>query len=292
MTEEASQPSLADDRSGDPSGGRPALHGDEAQLFARYQARLLRATSATVTTSSDNVDDACAFAWSQLLACQPRREFIYAWLRQVARREAIRLDQASGRTVELDLETHPRLAGRMRSPAAAHRSAESAQGLLEVRERLSVLPADQREIVFLRAAGWRYADIAECLNITEARVNKLLVRADARIRDLEERDLAPRSVRAARLQQLEGDPPPYLLSAIGRPPRSDPRRGGEHALLEWRRIALAVDDYRAAHAIADPHRALGAAEALAATGGGDRGELEQRIASFAQARRRGVDRAL
>ena len=291
MTEEASRPSLEGDRSSDRSGGPPALQGDEAQLFSRYQARLLRATSATVTTSSDNVDDACASAWSQLLACQPHREFIYAWLRQVARREAIRLDAASRRTVELDLDTHPGLAGRMRSPAAAHRSAESAQGLLEVRERLAVLPADQREIVFLRAAGWRYADIAECLDITEARVNKLLVRADARIRDLEERDLAPRSMRAARLQELEDDPPPYLLSAIGRPPRPDFRGGGEHLRLEWRRIALAVDDYRAAHGIADPCRALGAGPP-AASRGTDGVGLEQRIASFAQARRRGVDRAL
>ena len=57
MTEEASPPSLEDDRSNDRSGGRPALQGDEAQLFARYQPRLLRATSATVATTSDNVDD-------------------------------------------------------------------------------------------------------------------------------------------------------------------------------------------------------------------------------------------
>jgi RNA polymerase sigma factor (sigma-70 family) len=288
MSQEPQPPTREDER----SGGRLALQGDEAQLFARYQARLLRATSATVITSSDNVDDACAFAWSQLLACQPRRECVFAWLRQVARREAIRLDGAGRRTVELDFETHPELAGHMRSPAAAHRSAETAQGLLEVRERLAVLPQDQREIAFMRAAGWRYGDIAECLHITEARVNKLLARADTRIRDLDQRDLATRSTRAARLQQLEDDPPPYLLSAIGRPPRPDPKRTGEHLRLEWRRIALAVDDYRATHGIADPYRALGAGPP-AVTAGTDRGGgLEQRIASFAEARHRGIDRGL
>jgi len=106
-----------------------------------------------------------------------------------------------------------------------------------------------------------------------------------------ERDIAPRSMRAARLQELEDDPPPYLLSAIGRPPRPDLRGGGEHLRLEWRRIALAVDDYRAAHGIADPCRALGAGPP-AASRGTDRVGLEHRISSFAQARRRGVDRAL
>ncbi|MCA1700663.1 MAG: hypothetical protein LC790_17880, partial [Actinobacteria bacterium] len=163
------------------------------------------------------------------------------------------------------------------------------QGLLEVRERLAALPADQREIVFMRAAGWRYRDIANCLHITEARVNKLLARADARIRDLDQRDLTTSSTRAARMQQLEDDPPPYLLSAIGRPPRTDPKRGGAHLRLEWRRIALTVDDYRAAHGIADPYRALGAETPVTASA--DRGGLEQRIASFAQARHRGIDRA-
>ena len=43
------------------------LQGDEAELFARDHARLLRVTAMNVTTSPDNIDEACAYAWSQLL---------------------------------------------------------------------------------------------------------------------------------------------------------------------------------------------------------------------------------
>jgi RNA polymerase sigma factor (sigma-70 family) len=265
-------------------GGPAALQGDEALLFDRYQDRLRRVTSATVVTSPDNVDDACAFAWSQLLARQPKREWIFAWLRLVARREALRLDKVGRATSVLDdTENASGLgAARVRSPATAHRSAESTHALLEVRERLALLPADQREIAFMRAAGWRYGDIAECLGITEARVNKLLVRGDARLRELDRRDIAPRS---------EDDPPPFLLSTIGRPPRADPKRAGEHLRLEWRRLALAVDDLRVAHGISDPRRAFGG-EKSEAIPVADRNGLEQRIASFAHARGRGADRTL
>jgi RNA polymerase sigma factor (sigma-70 family) len=291
MTDQAQQPASSKARAAGPGARRLALQGDEAQLFERHHARLRRVTAATVLTSWENVDDACAFAWSQLLTSQPRRETVFAWLRQVARREAIRLDQGSLRTVHLDIDKAPELAGRARSPVAAHRSAASTQGMLEVQERLAALPQDQREIWFMRAGGWHYRDIADCLGLTEARVSKLLRRADAHVRELDQRDIAPHSARAQRLQQLEDRPPPFLLSAIGRPPRPTVKRAGEQRRLDWRRIALAIDDYRAAHNITDPDRALGT-EAPAAGPCADRTGLEQRIASFMQARSRGVDRAL
>ena len=270
--------------------GSPALQGDEAELFARYQHRLLRATAATVRTSAANVDDACAFAWSEFLTRQPRRESALPWLRQVARREAIRLDGAGRRNVELDFETKPGMATAAQTPEATRRSIASAHGMLEVRERLADLPDDQRKMAFLRAAGWRYGDIADCLDLSEARVTKLLARADASIRRLDERDLATRSPRAARLKELEDDPPRFLVQAIGRPPRPDPKRGGEQRRLEWRRLALAVDDYRSTHNIRDRHRALGSE--TAGSSGEDRTALTRRIASFAGARGRSAGRDL
>jgi RNA polymerase sigma factor (sigma-70 family) len=268
----------------------PALRGDEAQLFARYNDRLRRVTSITVPTTAANVDDACAFAWSQLIARQPQRRTVFGWLRVVARREAIRLDSIGQRTVELELERQPGLARASEPEHAARRTIDSAQGLLEVRDRLAVLPDDQREVAFMRAAGWRYTDIAECLDLTEARVARLLRRADARLRDLDQRDLAPTSARAARLQQLETDPPPFLLRAIGRPPRPNPKRG-ETLRLEWRRIALAVDDHRAAHNITDPYRALGA-ETPAGRPHADHARLMQRITDYRLARGHDLGREL
>ena len=54
-------------------------------LYERYGQRLLRLTAYAVRTSPDIVDDACSFAWVQLLATQPRRETVFPWLRTVAR---------------------------------------------------------------------------------------------------------------------------------------------------------------------------------------------------------------
>ena len=162
--------------------------------------------------------------------------------------------------------------------------------MVEVRARLAVLPESQREIAFMRAAGWHYTEIAECLGITKARVNKLLVRADARLRELDQRDLEPQSERAARLSELEQDPPSWLIVAIGRPPRAGPGRGREELRLQWRRLALAIDDFRATHRIADSCRALGSDDP--ATAGDDRKTLQQRIAGYTEARGRRVDRTI
>lgn len=264
----------------------PAAHGDEAELFARYHERLVRVTGLNVTASRDNVEDACAYAWAQLLSYQPRRDTIFAWLRTVARRQAIDLERASRRQLSINANEHA--AAHVPSLHGAHRNADVAHGLVEVRDRLAVLPEDQRQIAFLRAAGWRYREIAQCLNVTEARVNKLLTRADARMRELDARDMAPHSERAARLKALEQDPPTFLIGAIGRPPRSG-SRGGEELRREWRRLALAIDDYRSTYRVTHRCHALGSATDAAVK---DRRDLEQRIRRFAQARGRSMDRAL
>jgi hypothetical protein len=54
------------------------------------------------------IEDACAFAWVELLARQPARTSIVGWLRIVARREAIRLAQHDRVTVSIStLEVEP-----------------------------------------------------------------------------------------------------------------------------------------------------------------------------------------
>jgi hypothetical protein len=51
--------------------------------------------------------------------------------------------------------------------------------------------------------------------------------------------------RAERLHELEASPPDWLLHEIGRPPRSrGGRQGFATRLLDWRRAALSIDDYR------------------------------------------------
>jgi DNA-directed RNA polymerase specialized sigma24 family protein len=67
------------------------LRGDETDLFERHHARL-RYHVATYTGATDDfVDEACSFAWVQLLRRHPDRESVAGWLWRVAVRETHRL---------------------------------------------------------------------------------------------------------------------------------------------------------------------------------------------------------
>ena len=57
-----------------------AARGDEARMFAIYVPRLRAQVRRIVRTSLENVDDACSFAFLQLLRYQPDRDSAYAWL--------------------------------------------------------------------------------------------------------------------------------------------------------------------------------------------------------------------
>jgi hypothetical protein len=57
-----------------------------------------------------------------------------------------------------------------------------------------------------------------------------------------ERERPVASPRAARLRELEDEPPAWLTQAIGWPPGRNKSSSG--AVLAWRRVALVIDDYR------------------------------------------------
>ena len=72
---------------------RPSLRGDESELFRRHHRRLLRLIARDVDAPPQVIEDACAYAWLELVARQPARTNIVGWLRIVARHKAIRLAQ-------------------------------------------------------------------------------------------------------------------------------------------------------------------------------------------------------
>jgi DNA-directed RNA polymerase specialized sigma24 family protein len=76
--------------------------GDEAALFLEHQRFLLRVTTRRLGGSQDVAEEACAFAWLQLLRCQPDREAVVGWLRVVARNEGLRLLRISRREPSLE----------------------------------------------------------------------------------------------------------------------------------------------------------------------------------------------
>ena len=77
-------------------------------------------------------------------------------------------------------------------------------------------------------------------------MNHLLVSVSLRVNELAEQcashERPVASPRAARLRELEDEPPEWLRAAIGRPVTRNRSNGG--ALSVWRRAALAIDDYR------------------------------------------------
>jgi hypothetical protein len=66
------------------------LRGDEGSLFAEHHATPRARVGRWVNTSDDNVEEACSFAWMQLVRCQPAREpAVLPWLTTVADDERI-----------------------------------------------------------------------------------------------------------------------------------------------------------------------------------------------------------
>ena len=74
----------------------------EEELFARYARRLRAVVSRSVQASRANIDDACGFAWLQLVRRRPPAAVAFAWLCTTAVREAVKFDRRMSRTVGLD----------------------------------------------------------------------------------------------------------------------------------------------------------------------------------------------
>ena len=81
---------------------RVPLRGDEADLYAELQPRMLRLLRLRIAGSDALIEDACAFAWLQLLRCQPRRDSVYGWLCKTAIHAAYNLSQRECRDLRLD----------------------------------------------------------------------------------------------------------------------------------------------------------------------------------------------
>jgi RNA polymerase sigma factor (sigma-70 family) len=146
------------------------LYGDEAALFAEHHDRLIRSVSRAVRTSQANIEDACSFAWMQLLRHQPeRREELFAWLRTVAIREAIRLDRAQLRSapmVDLDEPT---------TEVCRSEVLDALQAVADLSPRL-------QRIFALHIAGYSYEEISYQTGDTARTVDRLMARARSRVR--------------------------------------------------------------------------------------------------------------
>jgi RNA polymerase sigma factor (sigma-70 family) len=171
MAATAAQPSSA-----------PTQRGDEQALYRAHHTRLLRLIAHDVSARPQVIEDACAFAWAELLARQPDRTSIVGWLRVVARREAIRLARHDRLTVSissLDIEPPPH---RARATSCPTGSASDHCEALEALAALAGLPERKRRFLTLKVAGHSYDEIAAHLGVTYTNVNRQLVRARSAVR--------------------------------------------------------------------------------------------------------------
>jgi RNA polymerase sigma factor (sigma-70 family) len=152
---------------------RPPLRGDETDLFRRHHRRLLALVARDVPSRPQVIEDACAYAWLELVARQPDRTNIMGWLRIVARREAIRLGVYDRR---LAGESAERVDERGAERRSAGEDAREALG------HLAALPARKRAVLTLRLSGYSHAEIAGELRMTRRTVERQLVRARAAVR--------------------------------------------------------------------------------------------------------------
>ena len=150
------------------------LRGDEAELFRRHEFALKRAVRAAVHAPEACIEDACSFAWLQLLRRQPDRATVFGWLRTVAVHEAWVLAARERR--DGHLEEFP--AWDERRPAEAPPVVEAHTAL----RLLAELPERQRRYLALLAAGFSYDEIAHRCDATYTNVNKHLARARRHLR--------------------------------------------------------------------------------------------------------------
>ncbi len=132
---------------------------------------------ATVRTSAANVDDACGFAWLQLVRHRPPAAAAFAWLCTTAVREAIKLQHRTARLIDLD--------------ALAEVALEPTQGpersleLIAAGEQIRAarLQAGAARVLGLRAAGYGREEIAELTGDSPRTIDRQLRRARRKLRD-------------------------------------------------------------------------------------------------------------
>ena len=165
----------------------PTARGDEEALYRAHHTRLLHLINRDVSARPQVIEDACAFAWAELLARQPERTSIVGWLRVVARREAIRLARCDRVTVLMSAIDPDGLADHGRSTSCARASAGEHGEALEALALLAELPKRRRSFLAAKV-GFSYDEIAAELGVSWLTVNRQLVRARAAIREARDND--------------------------------------------------------------------------------------------------------
>jgi RNA polymerase sigma factor (sigma-70 family) len=156
---------------------QPATGLDSEELFTEHARRLHIVVSRSVRTSAANVDDACGFAWLQLMHHRPPGRVAFAWLCTTAVREAIKLDRRMTRDAGFDhaLEL-------VSDPVGPERKLELILAGEQI--RAAQLRPRERRLIALRVVGYSGEEIAGITGDSCRTVDRQLARAQRRLRDV------------------------------------------------------------------------------------------------------------
>lgn len=192
--------------------------GDEAQLYRSLAGRLERIVGRQVSAPPDVIEDACHHAWAKFFnhSEEVRREAALTWLLTTAVRQAWKLDRQERR--ELSLEAASDRIGELPIRSRLPGPVEQAEIREDIR-RLGDLPERQQRLVWLRAAGLSYVEMAAYTGDSVRTVRRQILRATEHMRRLQhetpEREAAMEARQAAP-QASRARPRPVLERGLER----------------------------------------------------------------------------
>lgn len=165
--------------------GAPLTPSDVIRLYGAFNRQLTRILRATTGGPRPVIEDACQVAWTALI-CQGQRVehgSARAWLVRTAVREALRLMQLETREASLEraLQEQP-------DHLRAETDAEPAELACrrELLQSVRLLSARQQRLVWLRALGFSYEEMASYEGVTDRTIRRQLERARRRLRALDD----------------------------------------------------------------------------------------------------------
>lgn len=180
-----SEPRPATKRKYEAQQSTVSLKGDEDQLFDLYGEHLLRVVRAATRATPETVEDACSFAWVQLLRRQPERTNVVGWLRVVAVHEVYRLWRKTRREYSLDATwpvSGPGASSALEVAGASTPVVAERAELTSVLGEIADLPERRRRIFELHLSGLSYREIGEVTGEGPRAIDRQIKKARARLR--------------------------------------------------------------------------------------------------------------
>lgn len=209
---------------------------DVAAYFAENAPRLERLVRARVNAPAATIEDACSYAWCQLVRrCDIALDDRAAgWLYRVAVHEGWRLAALEHSTVSYSpsLDDRNEVEARVAEPAAPVVVDELVAARVRF-EEVRALPERQRRALLLFAFGLTYAEVADHMRISVRTVDRLLRRAKQRLRASPATELPP-SERAVLERLSHGVPPAAVARELG----ISAETVNEHAQSACRRLGV------------------------------------------------------